>query len=193
MLRFGQTQELITRGSSDLSSSCLMPAQAGIHLSLPCPLIIVPGAVLLSLCLLCSFPLVCMGGKVTWTYEIQTGEIVSILKCVYWKLGNSMWEGISCNRIKFNYLQPKVVNIEQFKEQFPFFFQFFLASKIKKKSKEQPKKNFLKEWKHYCLKKQLSKMCIQHISLKLLLCVPAAVHVNWPNTSNSVWSCHEDN
>lgn len=54
-------------------------------------------------------------------YEIQTGEIVNILKCVYWKLGNSTWEGISCNRIRFNPLQPKAVNIEQFKEQFPFF------------------------------------------------------------------------
>lgn len=144
MPRFGQTQELITRGSSDLSSSCLMPAQAGIHLSLPCPLIIVPGAVLLSLRLLCSFPLVCMGGKVTWTYEIQTGEIVGILKCVYWKLGNSMWEGISCNRIKFNYLQPKVVNIEQFKEQFPLFFLVFSCFQNLKKEKRTTEKKLLK-------------------------------------------------
>lgn len=32
-----------------------------------------------------------------------------------------------------------------------------------------------------------------HVSLKLLHRVPAAVHVSWPNTSSSVWSCHEDN
>lgn len=48
-------------------------------------------------------------------------EIVTILKCVYWKLGNSKWERFSCNRIRFNYLQLKVVNIDQVKEQFPFF------------------------------------------------------------------------
>lgn len=62
-----------------------------------------------------------MGGKITQMYEVQTGEIVNILKCVYLKLCNSMWEGISCNMIKFNYLQPKAVNIEQFKDQFPSF------------------------------------------------------------------------
>jgi len=53
--------------------------------------------------------------------EVQTGEIVNILKSVHQKSCNSMWEGISCNGTKFNYLQPKVVNIEQFKDQFPRF------------------------------------------------------------------------
>ena len=101
-----------------MSSSCLDVSTGENLVSLPCFLIRIPGAVLL-LPLLCSFPLVCMGGKVTQMYEVQPREIVNILKCVYWELCNSMWEGLSCNRIKFNYLQPKVVNIEQFKDQFP--------------------------------------------------------------------------
>lgn len=91
-----------------------IPSLPSDHNSWCCPLKSVPP-------LLCSFPVVCMGGKVSQMYEVQTGEILNILMCMYWKLCNSMWEGISCNRIKFNYLRPKVVNIEQFKDQFPCF------------------------------------------------------------------------
>lgn len=56
---------------------------------------------------------------------------MNVLKCVYWKLGNSTWEGISCNRIRFNNLQHEVVSIEQFKEQF-LFFSLLLLPKIQK-------------------------------------------------------------
>lgn len=62
-----------------------------------------------------------MEGKVTQMYEAQTGKVVNILKFMYWKLCNSEWEEISCNGIKFNYLQPKVVKIERFKDQVPSF------------------------------------------------------------------------
>lgn len=32
-------------------------------------------------------------------YNVQTGEIVNTLLFVYWKLCNSVGEGIACNRI----------------------------------------------------------------------------------------------
>lgn len=63
-----------------------------------------------------------------------------------------MWEGISCNRTKFNYLQPKVVNIEQFKDQFSSFSACLLLLKLKKMFKKE-NDCFLKEWKQYYLKK----------------------------------------
>lgn len=128
MPSFAKPQESITRGLADLSGSCL-DGRTGSTFSLPSDYNSWCRPLKSVLPLLCSFPLACMGGKVTQIYKVQTGEIVNIMRCAYWKLCNSTWEGIACSGIKFNYLQPKVVNIEWFKDQFPFFFSLLLLPK----------------------------------------------------------------
>lgn len=56
-----------------------------------------------------------MRGEVTQMYSGQTGEIVNTLLFVYWKLCNSVGEGIACNGIGSTICSE----IKRFEGQFP--------------------------------------------------------------------------